>query len=170
MDTNTRLRFFSSDDQRWATPQPLFDRFDKVFKFKLDPCCSHKTAKCDMHFTILENGLKQPWHRIGNTYINPPFGRELYQWVEKSYFESREGIISAMLIPARPDTRAWHDFCLKHGTILFIKSRIKFEDQRDVEQKSTSNAFFPSSLVVFGDIESYPYHDLDDLGVWVRKL
>lgn len=169
MDKETRLRFFSSDDQRWATPKPLFDRFNEVFNFKLDPCCSHKTAKCEKHFTVDEDGLKQSWFAEGNTYVNPPFGKKLYDWVAKSYYESIKGIIVADLIPSRTDTRAWHDFCFK-GNILFIKGRIRFEDQRDVSVKDNNPAFFPSALVVFGDISKYDIHKLDDLGVWVSKL
>lgn len=47
-----------------------------------------------------------------------------------------------MLIPARTDTKWFHDYCLK-GDIEFIRGRVKFGD-------SKINAPFPSMIVVFG--------------------
>lgn len=168
MKDETRQRFFSSQDQKWATPKWLFDRFDEVFKFKLDPCCSDKTAKCTIHFTEKEDGLKQDWHSIGNTFVNPPFSRELPMWIKKSFDEAMKGIIVAMLIPARPDTQAWHTYCLRHGKILFIKGRITFEDQRDKPMEKLNPAFFPSALVVFGNVYGYNLHKVEDLGKWLE--
>jgi len=105
MQDETRKRFFSSSDQTWATPPELFKRFDEVFSFTLDPCAHPTTAKCKKFFTKDDDGLKQEWHKIGNTFVNPPFSRELALWIAKSYEESQKGIIVAMLIPARPDTK-----------------------------------------------------------------
>lgn len=170
MDEATRNRFFSSDDQSWATPQPLFDRFNQVFDFKLDPCCSHKTAKCKAYYTEKDNGLEQDWYETGNTFVNPPFSRELKYWIQKSYIESTKGIIVADLIPARPDTYAWHTYCLPYAKILFIKGRITFEDQSERVKTHKNPAFFPSALVVFGNTTGYGLYRLNDLGTWVEKV
>ena len=170
MEKQTRQRFFSSEDQKWATPKEIFNRFDEVFKFKLDPCCVPKTAKCTTYFTPEEDGLKQDWDKVGNTFVNPPFSRELASWIKKSYEESLKGIIVAMLIPARPDTKAWHSYCLPNAKILFIKGRLTFEDQRDKPMEKLNPAFFPSALVVFGNVEVYKLQKLEDLGIWVTKL
>lgn len=170
MMEETRQRFFSSSDQKWATPVPLFNRFNEVFNFKLDPCCVPKTAKCDRFFTPIEDGLKQNWCEIGNAFVNPPFSRELRLWIQKSYEESLKGIIVAMLIPARPDTVAWHKYCLPNAKILFIRGRITFEDQRDKPMEKLNPAFFPSALVVFGDVFGYHLDKLNDLGFWVEKI
>ena len=53
--------FFSSETNEWATPKWLFDELDNEFHFTLDPCCTHENAKCERHFTIEEDGLKQNW-------------------------------------------------------------------------------------------------------------
>ncbi len=169
MKQETRQRFFSSSDQCWATPVWLFDRFNAVFNFKLDPCCVPKTAKCQKFFTPVEDGLKQDWASVGNAFINPPFSRELPLWIEKAYNESKKGIITALLIPARPDTRAWHEFCFK-GNILFIKGRITFEDQREKPMEKLNPAFFPSALVVFGDVSALEIDKLRDLGTWLIEV
>lgn len=170
MEAETRQRFFSSKDQKWATPKKIFNRFNEVFNFKLDPCCISKTAKCSIYYTPEEDGLKQDWSKVGNAFVNPPFSRELATWIKKCYGESLKGIIVAMLIPARPDTQAWHTYCLPNAKILFIKGRITFEDQRDKPMEKLNPAFFPSALVVFGDISNYELDKLNDLGVWCSSV
>ena len=100
MQDDTRKRFFSSSDQTWATPPAFFKRLDDVFHFKLDPCASSKTAKCAKFFTKEDDGLKQDWATIGNTFVNPPFGRELPAWIEKSYDEAQGGRLSPCLYRA----------------------------------------------------------------------
>ncbi len=169
MDEETRLRFFSSEDQRWATPKWLFNRFDAVFHFLLDPCASAKTAKCRIFFTEKEDGLKQPWHRIGNAFVNPPFSKELSKWIKKAYEESTRGIVVCLLIPVRTDTLAWHAYCLPHANIFFIRGRITFEDQRDKPMEKLNPAFFPSALVVFGNVEGLDLNRLSDLGCWLTQ-
>jgi site-specific DNA-methyltransferase (adenine-specific) len=47
-----------------------------------------------------------------------------------------------MLIPARTDTRYWHDYVMKAAEIHFVKGRLKFGD-------SKNSAPFPSAVVVF---------------------
>ena len=47
-----------------------------------------------------------------------------------------------MLIPARTDTRYWHDYVMKAAEIHLVKGRLKFGD-------SKNSAPFPSAVVVF---------------------
>jgi len=79
----------------------------------------------------------------GNVFCNPPYGRELGKWVEKAYNESRKGACVVMLIPARTDTRWFHDFILGRAEIRFLRGRLKFGG-------SKNSAPFPSMVVVFG--------------------
>ncbi|WFD12231.1 DNA N-6-adenine-methyltransferase [Tepidibacter hydrothermalis] len=81
---------FSSKSNEWATPQDLFDKLNEEFKFTLDPCATHENAKCGKYYTIEEDGLKQSW-KGEIVFCNPPYGREISQWVEKSYKESVRG-------------------------------------------------------------------------------
>ena len=50
---------FSSNSDRWATPQYIFDELNKEFNFTLDPCADEKNRKCEKFFTKNENGLIQ---------------------------------------------------------------------------------------------------------------
>ena len=132
---------FSSKDQTWETPQNLFDKLDKEFNFTLDVCATDETAKCNNYFTPKENGLIQEWR--GNCWMNPPYGREIGIWIKKAWEESKKGAKVICLIPARTDTKYWHEYIFTYAAeIRFIKGRIKFGN-------SKNSAPFPSALVIF---------------------
>lgn len=140
MNTET---MFSSKDQTWETPKDFFKKLDDEFHFTLDPCCSKETAKCGKFYTEKENGLVQDWQ--GETvFINPPYGREISKWVQKSYEESKkENTLCVMLIPARTDTKWFHEYIYHNAEIRFLKGRLKFGN-------ATNSAPFPSMIVIFG--------------------
>lgn len=109
---------FSSNKMDWETPQKLFDDLNKKYHFTLDPCSTDSNAKCELHFTERENGLAQDWS--GNrVFCNPPYGREIAKWVEKAYTESQKGVFIVMLVPARTDTKWFHNF-------VYHKAKIEF--------------------------------------------
>ncbi len=133
---------FSSNSNEWATPQALFEELDREFHFTLDPCSTHENAKCKKHYTAEEDGLKQSWGGE-SVFANPPYGRELYKWVKKGWEEStKPNTTVVMLIPARTDTRYFHDYILHRSEIRFIKNRLYFND-------GDGRAPFPSMIVVF---------------------
>lgn len=92
---------YSSKTDQWATPEDFFEELDKEFHFDLDPCADETNHKCEHYFTKEQNGLKQDWggHRV---FCNPPYGRAITDWVEKSFREgTKDNTIVVMLIPAR---------------------------------------------------------------------
>lgn len=131
---------FTSTTDMWATPRAFFDQLNHEFHFTLDPCAIPENAKCAHYFTVEINGLKQDWK--GTVFMNPPYGREIGAWLKKAYESSLEGATVVCLVPARTDTRWWHDYCMK-GEIRFVKGRLKFND-------GPNSAPFPSAVVVFG--------------------
>lgn len=136
---------FSSASNEWTTPQDLFDRLNTIYHFNLDAASTDANAKCQNHFTESADCLSQDWGGY-TVWLNPPYGRELPKWVEKAYWESRKpNTTVVMLIPARTDTRWFHDYCV-HGKIDFIRGRLKFGG-------SKWNAPFPSMIVVFENQE-----------------
>ncbi len=48
---------YSSAKDDWETPQKLFEELDKEFHFTLDSCSTHENAKCEKHYTEVEDGL-----------------------------------------------------------------------------------------------------------------
>ena len=137
---NTEL-MFSSKSNEWETPQDVFDMLNDEFHFTLDPCSTHLNAKCEKHFTIAEDGLKQDW-RGETVFCNPPYGRELPLWIEKAAKSAGGGTTVVMLIPARTDTRAFHDYIYNKAEIRFIRGRLKFGGSKNA-------APFPSMIVIF---------------------
>lgn len=78
----------------------------------------------------------------GRVFCNPPYGKELPKWVKKSYEESQKGNLIVMLLPARTDTRWFHDYIYHKAKIRFIRGRLKFNDGK-------TPAPFPSMLVIY---------------------
>jgi phage N-6-adenine-methyltransferase len=130
---------FSSATDLWATPQDFFDRLNARFGFTLDVCATADNAKCERFFTAADDGLAQDWSGI--CWMNPPYGREIGKWMRKAHESSLAGATVVCLVPARTDTRWWHDYAMQ-GEIEFIKGRLRFGSAK-------TNAPFPSAVVVF---------------------
>lgn len=138
---NTEL-LFSSKTDLWETPQDLFDKLNNEFQFTLDVCATPENAKCDKFYTKEQDGLEHP--RKGTVWCNPPYGRGIGQWVRRALFASVSGSTVVMLLPARTDTKWFHDYIYKRNNveIRFIRGRLKFGG-------SKNSAPFPSMVVVF---------------------
>lgn len=130
---------FSSKTDLWSTPEDFFKKYDDKYKFELDVCATDDNAKCARYFTEEIDGLSQDWEGI--CWMNPPYGRTIKQWMKKAYESSLNGATVVCLVPARTDTKWWHDYAMK-GDIEFIKGRLKFGG-------SKNSAPFPSAVVVF---------------------
>lgn len=134
---------FSSKTDDWATPQYFFDKLDEEFFFTLDPCADEQNHKCLKYFTKETDGLLQDWSGE-RVFCNPPYGRSISKWVEKCFHEVYAGgaQVAVMLLPARTDTRWFHDFIYNKAEVRFIKGRLRFGD-------GSQSAPFPSMVVVF---------------------
>jgi phage N-6-adenine-methyltransferase len=152
----------SSASVEWPTPPELFAALDAEFGFTLDPCATPENAKCGTFYTAEDDGLAQPWapHVV---FCNPPYGANLTgKWVRKACEESRLGATVVLLIPARVDTRWWHDYCAK-AEVRFLRGRVQFVG-------SIASAPFPSAIVVFQPgIRAVTVHvrKCDVCGVWL---
>src|SRR5690242_11748450 len=92
---------YSAETCVWATPQDFFERLNDEFHFDIDVCANDENAKCAQYYTEIENGLLQKWK--GTVWMNPPYGREIAEWIKKAYESSQEGATVVCLIPARTD-------------------------------------------------------------------
>lgn len=161
---------FSSKSAEWETPDDLFNKLDEVFYFTLDPCATDENHKCDKYFTVKENGLLQDWS--GEiVYINPPYGREIINWVKKAFIEHKKGVSIVMLLPSRTDTTWQHDYIFAEAkAICFIRGRLKFQNRllpsyTQGGKHKISSAPFPSQLVVFANsITQGQIETLNELG------
>ena len=131
---------FSSNSTEWETPIDLFKELDSKYHFTLDPAASNDNHKCAKYYTLEDDGLKHSWG--GETvFCNPPYGRNIGKWVEKA---SKEKCITVMLLPARTDTKWFHNFIYNKAKIIFIKGRLKFSGSKKM-------APFPSMIVIFNN-------------------
>lgn len=134
---------FTSNTAEWATPQAFFDELNAEFHFTLDPCATPQNAKCPKYYTKEQDGLSQSWDGE-RVFCNPPYGREIGKWIEKASREVCGGgyTVVVMLVPARTDTKYFHEFIYGKAEIRFIRGRLHFND-------SKMGAPFPSMIVIF---------------------
>lgn len=160
---------FSTGNNNMSTPQWFFDKLNEVFHFTLDPCADAINKKCSLYYTEKENGLTKNWG--GQTvFCNPPYSRKTKtkagqeDFIYKCMTEWKENnVTSVMLIPARTDTKAQHNYIFPNAKyICFIEGRLKFNEQE-------SAAPFPSELVIFTN-ENFDAEikRLTDLGYWIK--
>jgi phage N-6-adenine-methyltransferase len=131
---------FSSATEEWPTPRNFYDELDKEFGFTLDPCATAENAKAPRFFTRAEDGLRQRWS--GSVFMNPPYGRAIRRWMAKAYRERARCSVIVCLIPARTDTKYWHEFVMHAAELCFVRGRLRFEG-------GAHSAPFPSVVVVF---------------------
>jgi hypothetical protein len=117
---------FQSASQHWQTPPEVYAALDREFSFTLDPCPNGAT-----------DGLTRSWagQRV---YCNPPYGPGVGRWLAKA----READLAVYLLPARTDTRWWHELGMQADEIRFLRGGLRFNG-------ATAGAPFPSVLLVY---------------------
>jgi len=124
--------FFNSQTTEWATPASLYAKLNAEFAFDFDPCPIENTEGDGLAPLFISWSGKR-------VYCNPPYGPGIDKWL----IRGREAELAVYLLPARTDTRWFHDLCLPFASeIRFIRGRLKFGDAKH-------NAPFPSMLVIF---------------------
>ena len=154
---NTALMFSTGKDD-WQTPPELFAQLDAEFHFVCDVAATRENRLCplwfgpDSHFGSAL-GLKDwRFNEVPCAYwCNPPYSKGLQgKFIARAALERQHGITTVMLIPARTDTRAFHQYvwdATKHQPregveVRFLPGRLKFVGAKDA-------APFPSMVVVF---------------------
>ena len=148
---NSKLNsgLFSSSSDEWETPQYVYDILNKEFKFQIDVCATHENTKCREYFTKEIDGLLQEWSPY-RCWMNPPYGKNIKQWMKKAFYESKKGALIVSLIPSRTDTKWWHEYAMKSAEIRFIEGRLSFGNEKQ-------SAPFPSCIVIFYPEFDNPY-------------
>lgn len=131
---------FSSNSNMWCTPKHIFERYNSVYNFTLDAAASEENALCSKYYTEHDNSLSKDWK--GSVWCNPPYS-EISKWIKKGYEEHiKHNSTVVMLIPARPDTKAWYEYIVNKASIHFITGRLKFSN-------SKNSAPFPSAIILY---------------------
>ena len=120
-----RAALFSSARDDWETPRELFQKLNDEFHFTVDLCASDNNALCEKYYTKENDGMAADL-RGERVFCNPPYGRqETVKWVKKCAESGADVVV--MLIPARTDTRAFHDYIWGKAEVRFLKGRLKYE-------------------------------------------
>lgn len=170
---------FSSESDEWETPQWLFDQLNAEFNFVADMAATPANTKCPTSF---QDSLDIDWVEMYDALVprrhdeetgeyigrakrylwcNPPYSRgKQSEFLKRGYNGMLFGVRSVFLIPARTDTKAWHDFVWDQYLhrpydgveVRLLCGRLKFEkDGQPVLDKNgrPQSAPFPSALVVY---------------------
>lgn len=151
---------FDSNRQDWDTPDSIYLPLDAEFHFQTDLAASPDNARCVRYFTKEQDGLKQPWD--GVCWLNPPFGdksSKMVDWIKRAYEESQRNpnLTVVMLIPARTNTRWFHQFCMQAAEVRFICGRPKFADAtHGLPQPLVIIVFKKSAKTIFTSFQLSP--------------
>lgn len=118
----------------------LFDELNREFGFTVDVCASDQNAKCKRYWTKEQDGQQQDWSNEV-CWMNPPYDRDLGDWIHKAYSESLKGATVVCLIPVAPDLSWWHDYVVG-------KSEIRWTRKISLDRIPTA-APFPRCIVIF---------------------
>ena len=116
----------SSNKNDWRTPKKVLDVVRKVGPIKLDPCASKDKRHwfAELNWTDYnEENYDAPVD--GLSFMNPPYGRKIDDWVDRWHDGFAEGIIA--LLPARPGSCWYREmwstseaYCFWNGRITFV--------------------------------------------------
>lgn len=145
---NTAVIFGKATDE-YETPQALFDALDVEFCFGLDAAATLENAKTPEFYDAESDALTRRWAGFGAVWLNPPYSK-CRAFMTKAAHEARDGCTVVCLVPARTDTRWFHEWVWdreKHQPrpgveVRFVKGRLKFGS-------SQNSAPFPSVVIVF---------------------
>lgn len=147
----------SSATDEWETPQAFFDQLNAEFDFHLDVAATLGNAKAPSYFTKEANALIRSWDlsdiysQPTRAYMNPPYSRGLQaKFIRKAAQERLRGVLTVALLPARTDTKVFHQCIYDASTwqpregieIRLLPGRLKFGG-------AVNSAPFPSMVVVF---------------------
>lgn len=156
---------FSSRTAEHCTPEDIISpTLVCLGEIDLDPCSEGgdpPNVPAHAHYTATDDGLARLWH--GRIYMNPPYGREIGDWVEKlcSEYEAGRVIEAIALLPSRTDTRWWKR--LREYPVCFVQGRLTFVGSEDP-------APFPSAVFYLGQDVARFCHAFGDLGDVYRRV
>jgi len=156
---------FSKGKDDWRTPDEVWGPLDEEFRFDTDVAADPTNTLCLRWLgpgSPNPNALTANWRALGIkvAWCNPPYSLKGL-FAAKAMQEAINGVTTVMLLPARTDTKWFHEFVWnreKHRPWLrtelrFYKGRIKFLDAdghpRLDRHGRPMGAPFPSMVVIF---------------------
>lgn len=153
-------RLFSSAQQNWRSPSWLVEMFHDRYGFTLDAAAEPSSAVCPIYITEDDDAFVVPWRSFGGrlhdaAWLNPPYGRTVHRWLRRAWEQSQTGVTVVILVFARTDTRAFHDWLWRAADIWFVRGRLRF-GRPDGSGPYGYGAPAPSLVAVFQPSASGP--------------
>lgn len=168
-------------DTEWWTPESILEPVRRYFRslgadgIELDPATdvSNPTGAkriytgCDQKLERLvgKGGLTKPWEDY--TFLNPPYGKVMREWLDKVRMEAERGIVMVVLLPASRWEQGYFQKCVFNDNLLgfcMVRKRVKFEKPDGTVCKSNPYA---SILYAYnGDFSKFG--ELDRIGTTVQ--
>lgn len=151
-----QLPLFSKGKDDWQTPPDLFATLHEEFHFTIDGAANAENHLLPRWFgpgAFITDALSVAWDDEV-VFCNPPYSK-CREFVAHAAAQHR--CTSVLLIPARTDTRWFHEHIWDRGLhtthpfveVRFLKGRLKFIDPHGPLRHSPNSAPFPSMVVVF---------------------
>jgi len=160
-------------DMDYLTPPKILEPVKRFFGgvIPLDPATILPLNPTGADFCMTPNysGLTKSWVAVASgAFVNPPYGRELRQWMEKIGNEASEGLTIVALLPVnRFEQGYFHDSILMRANVVcFIRSRVSF--LRPSTGKPAKGNPYASALWGFNTDESKFLAAFGDLGAVVK--
>jgi len=152
----------------WFTPPEILEPTRELMGgIWLDPCTTDDNpARATCWYTKKEDGLFGHW--MHGTFVNPPYGKELYKWIEKTVLEAADRLQIVLLVSAssRWDQERWQKIFSPNLTAMCMPlGRVKFLSANGVQMKSPP---YPSLLFFYNIDASDVYEHFGKLGKVVR--
>lgn len=115
-------------DTCWQTPPELLERVRVYFggQIPFDAATSFDNPTGARAFTA-ERGLEAHWHRCAGTFVNPPYGKVLKEWLAKMALEAREGAKIIALLPCARWEQEYFQQCMAEAdAVCMIRRRVAF--------------------------------------------
>ena len=147
---NTKLSIHRQKDaiDTWGPPEAIFNfAQNKWCNFTLDAAANLFNSKVTNFISENQDALKTSWIS-NNTWLNPPYGRQMPKFIQRALNQVREGNTDRVvcLIASRTDTKIFQEVIFPYASELyFIKGRIKFLKNGEKVQ----GANYASVFVVF---------------------
>ena len=149
-------------DNTWFTPKELLK---DLGEFDLDPCSMSfrpfDIAKKTIEYDKGQDGLLEDW-RFKRLFINPPYGKEIYPFIEKFIDETPGGYL---LMFARMGNDAVQNLINAGAFLFLLRKRVKFINRYGFQGNSAGT----DSMLVTWRENDFNLLKEKLIGVGVRK-
>lgn len=135
-------------NDEWLTPPEIIEALGP---FDLDPCApvNRPWSTAARHLTTEDDGLAVVWGADEFVWLNPPYGRQTWTWLDRLAHHAEHGRGGIALTFARTETAGFfRSVWGRADSVLFLEGRLHFHYVTGERAQANSGA--PSCLVAYG--------------------